>query len=151
VNYLRQAERLADLGVDDCADLHWEADLDVAGPSRRSLDAVRLLNLQIARLAWAHHAIVRARGPHSHYVADTISTAIGAIIQLIEAWLDRPDTAGILDDAALGRHGEHGDPILTDSLLMFGNAANQLARVLLTRPCVGPAPIQTHIGTAGVS
>jgi hypothetical protein len=52
VDRLAAAERLADLDVDDRADLHWDADREVATPPRQSLDRVRLLDLQLARLAW---------------------------------------------------------------------------------------------------
>ena len=50
VDYLGPAEALAELDLEDRADLHWDADCDIAAPSRRSLDGVRLLDLQLARL-----------------------------------------------------------------------------------------------------
>jgi hypothetical protein len=134
VVYLRHAERLADLSVDDCADLHWEADLDVAGPSRQSVDAPRLLNLQIARLAWVHHAIARARERRSHSVVDTASTAVGAVIQLVEAWRDGLPDDHTLADPSVGRHPDWIDPMLTDGLLMFSDAADRLALALRSRP-----------------
>jgi hypothetical protein len=134
VVYLRHAERLADLGIDDCADLHWEADLDVAGPSRQSMDAARLLNLQIARLAWVHHSIARARGRHSDLVADTASTAIGAVTQLLEAWRDGLPDEHTLGEPSVGRDHDQVDPMLTDGLLMFSDAADRLALALRSRP-----------------
>jgi hypothetical protein len=118
VNQLRQAEALADLGVDDAADLHWRADLDVAGPSRQSMDTRRLLNLQLARLAWVHHSVSRSRGntaPDS--VAGTVCTVLAAVIGVLEASRD-------------GNLGSSTEPTYTDSLLALTLAADRVVREL---------------------
>src|SRR6185369_10730256 len=56
VDRLGPAETGADLGLEDRVDLHWDADREIA-----ARDGARLLDLQLARLSWAHHAIVRGR------------------------------------------------------------------------------------------
>jgi hypothetical protein len=132
VDCLGPAEALADLDLEDRADLHWDADCDIAAPSRRSLDGVRLLDLQLARLTWVHHAIVRGRGPRPYEVADTVATAVGAIIQLVEAWRD--SWPGLGEHTRTGRQTEHLEPILADALFMVRAAADHLARVLRTQP-----------------
>jgi hypothetical protein len=129
VHHLRLAEALADLDVDDRADMHWDADCAVAAPSRRPLDGVRLLDLQLARLAWVHHALVRGRGPRPHPVADTVATTIGAVTQLVEAWRDSGH-GRLGEDPRPGRHTEQLDPRLADALLMVRDAAGHLAAVL---------------------
>jgi hypothetical protein len=117
VNQLRQAEALADLSVDEAADLHWSADLDVAGPSPRSMDVRRLLSLQLARLSWVHHTVSRSRGPASDRTADTVSTSLAAVIGILEASRD--------GDAAL-------PPTYADSLLAMTLAADRVVRELLS-------------------
>jgi hypothetical protein len=133
VDYLATAETLAGLDVDDRADLHWAADREVATAQRRSLDRVRLLDLQLARLAWVHHAVVRSRGPRAHQLTDSIATAVGAIIQLVEAWRDgtqaRPGGHDPRD-----RPADHPDALLADALLLIRSAADQLSAALRARP-----------------
>jgi hypothetical protein len=116
VNQLRQAEVLADLSVDDAADLHWRADLDVAGPSRRSMDVRRLLNLQLARLGWVHHTVSRSRGAAPDPIADTVSTSLAAVIGILEASRDA---------------GSAVPPTYADSLLAMTLAADRVVRELL--------------------
>jgi len=130
-NLLHQAESQADLSVDDRADVHWAADLDAAAPRRRPPDTARLLNPQLDRLAWVQHAVVRARGPQAHGVADIISTVLGALIKLITTWQDA------IDGEPPGEPTEQVDPMLTDGLLMLREAADQLVRVLPPRAAVG--------------
>jgi hypothetical protein len=113
VAQLTRAE--AGMAVDECADLHWDADRAVAA-GRSPLD------LQITRLAWVHHAITRTRGPRQHPVADTVTTTLGTLVQLLENWTDQPD------------------PMLTDALLMLRGAADHVARVLRTRPTFSQLP-----------
>jgi hypothetical protein len=130
VDCLGRAEALANMDLEDRADLHWDADRNIAARSRRSLDHVRLLDLQLARLAWVHHAIVRGRGPRPYPVADTVATALGAVIQLVEAW-----RAGRLGEhARAGGQPEDLEPMLADALLTFRGAAGHLARVLRAGP-----------------
>jgi len=105
VAQLTRAE--AGMDVDDRADLHWNADRAAGHPS---------IDLQITRLAWAHHAITRTRGPRQHPVADTVTTTLGTLVQVLENWTDHPD------------------PMLADALLMLRGAADHLAGVLRTRP-----------------
>jgi hypothetical protein len=133
VDRLAAAERLADLDVDDRADLHWDADREVATPPRQSLDRVRLLDLQLARLAWVHHAVARSRGPQSHQLADTVATVIGAVIQLIEAWRDRYH-GEIGEDITRAGPVEPPDAMLADALVMVQAAADRLAGVLRAQP-----------------
>jgi hypothetical protein len=129
VDLLGPAEALADLDLEDRAELHWDADCDIAAPSRRALDGVRLLDLQLARLGWVHHAIVRVRGPRPYQVADTVAAAVGAIIQLVETWRDRwPGHLG--EHIRTGRQTEYLEPMLADALFMVHGAADHLARVL---------------------
>jgi hypothetical protein len=133
VDRLAAAETLADLDVDDRANLHWEADREVATPPRRPLDQVRLLDLQLARLAWVHHAIARSRGPRSHQPADTVATVIGAVIQLVEAWRD--SYHGDIDEGIMSAGpAEQPDAMLTDALVMVQVAADRLAGVLRAQP-----------------
>jgi hypothetical protein len=129
IGHLAAAETLADLDVDDRADLHWEADRDIAALPGRSPDGVRLLDLQLARLAWVHHSVARSREPRSHHLADTVATVLGAIIQLVEAW--RRQLGG---DAPPGRAAEQLDPMLADALVMVQVAADRLAGVLRAQP-----------------
>jgi hypothetical protein len=129
--HVAHAERRADLSIDDRADLHWAADLDIAGPSRRSLDPQRLFDLQTGRLAWVHHAVTRARGHQLHLLADTVSTAIGAVIQLLDVWRDGFAAGDTLDDPGPGREV---DPMLTDSLLAFRGAADRVTLTLRSGP-----------------
>jgi hypothetical protein len=112
VDLLGPAEASAGLAVDDRVDLHWTADRDVGGE--------RPLDLQLARLAWVQHVIARGRGPRPDLVSDTVATALGTLIQLIEAWRD-------------GRTGRP-DPELDDALLMVRDAADHLGGVLRSRP-----------------
>jgi hypothetical protein len=132
VDYLARAEALAEMDVDDRADLHWDADYDVAAASPRSLDGVRLLDLQLARLTWVHHAIMRGCGSRPHQVADTVTTTMGAIIQLVQAWRDSPHSQPG-EDTRRGRQTEQLDPMLADALLMVRDAAHHLAGVLRSR------------------
>jgi hypothetical protein len=111
VNLLGPAETSAGLAVDDRADLHWAADRDVNGE--------RPLDLQLARLAWVQQVIARGRGPRPDLVSDTVATALGTLIQLIEAWRD-------------GRMALP-DPELDDALLMVRDAADHLGGVLRSR------------------
>jgi hypothetical protein len=111
VNLLGPAETSAGLAVDDRADLHWSADREVAGE--------RPLDPQLARLAWVQHVIARGRGPRPDLVSDTVATALGTLIQLMEAWRD-------------GRTGQP-DPELDDALLTLRGAADHLAGVLRSR------------------
>jgi hypothetical protein len=129
VDCLARAEALAEMDVDDRADLHWDADYDVAAASPRSLDGVRLLDLQLARLTWVHHAIMRGRRSRPHQVADTVTTTIGAIIQLVQAWRDSPHSHPG-EHTRRGRQTEQLDPMLADALLMVRDAAHHLAGVL---------------------
>jgi hypothetical protein len=133
VDYLAAAESLADLDVDDRADLHWDADREVATSLRRQLDRVRLLDLQLARLAWVHHAVARSRGPRSHQLADTVATVIGAVIQLVEAWRDSCQRQ-LGEDIPPGWPAEHPDAMLADALVMVKLAADRLAGVLRAQP-----------------
>jgi hypothetical protein len=119
VNLLGPAETSAGLAVDDRADLHWTADRDVTG--ERDVNGERALDLQLARLAWVQHVIARGRGPRPDLVSDAVTTTLGTLIQLIEAWRD-------------GRT-ERPDPELDDALLMVRGAADHLAGVLRSRPC----------------
>jgi hypothetical protein len=105
---LRQAERLAGLGIDDCADLHCDAD--------REIDA-DLFDAQVARLAWVQHAMIRARGTHTDDLTDTIATTLSALVRLVEARRD-------------GREPQR-DVIVADAMLLLRGAADHLARVLL--------------------
>jgi hypothetical protein len=109
---LELAEAGAEMAVDDRADLHWEADHQAAGTLP--------LDLQLARLAWAHQVIARGRGGRPGLVGDTVSTTLGTLIQLIEAWRN-------------GRTS-HPDPVLADALLMARDAADHLAGVLRSTP-----------------
>jgi hypothetical protein len=105
---LPDAEAAAELDVEDRIDLHARAD---AGTPTDPLE------LQLARLAWVHHAVARRRGPRPHPVADTVTTSVGAIVQLVEAWRDHGDP-------------EQPDPMLADALHLMDYAANHLAGVL---------------------
>jgi hypothetical protein len=116
VNQLRQAEALADLTVDDAADLHWRADLDVAGPSPRSMDERRLLNLQLARLAWVYQTLSRSRGPAPDRATETASTVLAAVIGILEAARD-----GV---------GPTAPATYADSLLALTLAADRVVREL---------------------
>jgi len=49
-------------------------------------------------------------------VADTVTTTLGTLVQVLENWTDHPD------------------PMLADALLMLRGAADHLAGVLRTRP-----------------
>jgi hypothetical protein len=129
ISHLAAAETLADLDVDDRADLHWEADRDIAALPGRSPDGVRLLDLQLARLAWVHHSVARSREPRSHHLADTVATVLGAIIQLVEAWRRQ-----LSEDAPPGRAAEQLDPMLADALVMVQVSADRLAGVLRAQP-----------------
>jgi hypothetical protein len=106
------AEADAEMAVDDRADLHWEADRRPAG--------THPLDLQLTRLAWVQQVVARARGRRPDLARDSVSTTLGALIQLIEAWRD-------------GRTGRP-DPVLADALLMARDAADHLAGVLQSRP-----------------
>jgi hypothetical protein len=130
VDSLGRAEVLADLDLEDRAQLHWDADCDVAALRGRSPNDAKLLDLQLARLAWVHHAIVRGRGPRPCQIADTVGTAVGAVIQLIEVW--RAGRFG--EHVRAGQRSEDLEPMLGDALLMLRDAADQLARVLRTGP-----------------
>ncbi|HEY6592821.1 MAG TPA: hypothetical protein VI011_01745 [Asanoa sp.] len=129
IGHLATAETLADLDVDDRADLHWEADRDIAALPGRSPAGVRLLDLQLARLTWVHHAVARSREPRSHHLADTVATVLGAIIQLVEVWRRQ-----LGEDAPPGRPAEQLDPMLADALVMVQAAADRLAGVLRAQP-----------------
>jgi hypothetical protein len=109
---LELAEADAEMAVDDRADLHWEADHQAAG--------ARSLDLQLARLAWAQHVVARGRGGGPNLVGDTVSTTLGTLIQLMEAW----------------RSGRTSDPdsILADALLLARDAVDHLAGVLRSTP-----------------
>ena len=50
VDHLAAAERLADLDVDDRADLHWDADREVAAPPRQSRDRSGACRPRAARM-----------------------------------------------------------------------------------------------------
>jgi hypothetical protein len=133
VGYLGRAETLADLNVDERAELYWDADREVARPSRRSPDGVALLDLQLARLAWVQHTMVRGRGPHPDLTVDTVARIVGAIIELVRAWRDH----GAQPDGGESRPGwrrEPLDPMLADALLMVRDAADYLALVVRTQP-----------------
>ena len=133
VGYLGRAEALADLNVDERAELYWDADREAAGPSPRAPDGVALLDLQLARLVWVQHTMVRGRGPHPDPTADTVARTVGAIIELVKAWRDhdsRPDTG----ERRPGWQREPLDPMLADALLMVRDAADYLALVLRTQP-----------------
>ena len=108
VGRLADAEATAELDVEDRIELHCRAD---AGTSADPLE------LQLARLAWVHHAVARCRGSHANPVADTVTTSVGAIVQLVEAWRVYGDP-------------EQPDPMLADALLLMAGAANHLAGVL---------------------
>lgn len=95
---LQRAASLAELSTDDLVDLHGAADRDVTGPSGRPYDAGPELNLQIARLAWAHHSISRTRREGSSRAHDPAATVISTA---------RADHAGITSDTGTGR-SEHG-------------------------------------------
>ncbi|HEV8175868.1 MAG TPA: hypothetical protein VGP91_19680 [Actinoplanes sp.] len=129
ISHLAAAETLAGLDVDDRADLHWEADRDIAALPGRSPDGVRLLDLQLARLAWVHHSVARSREPRSHHLADTVATVLGAIIQLVEAWRRQ-----LSEDAPPGRAAEQLDPMLADALVMVQVSADRLAGVMRAQP-----------------
>jgi len=122
VDLLGPAEIRAEMDVEDRADLHWDADCDVAAPVRPSLRDARLLDLQITRLTWVHHAIVRGRGRRPDPVADTAAASVGAIVQLLLAWRNAPADG----PARL-------DPMVADALLMARDAADHLTEVLRTQ------------------
>lgn len=109
---LGSAETGAGLAVDDRADLHCAADRDLPG--------TRPLDLQLTRLAWVQQVVARGRGRRPDLVADAVSTTLGTLIQLIEAWRD-------------GRTGDP-EPMLVDALLMIRGAADHLGYVLRSRP-----------------
>jgi hypothetical protein len=127
---LGPAETGADLDVDERVDLHWEADRDIAATWPGSLRAARLLDLQIARLSWVQHAVLRERGRRPDPVADTVVTTVGAIAQLLESRRDTRPT----------RWGTHPDPMLADALVMVRDAAAHLAGVLRTAPPAARVP-----------
>ena len=110
VDQLGVAEAAAGLDLDDRADLHRDADHDAA-PARQ-------LDLQLARLTWVQHAMIRRRGRHPDPVPDTVATALGALVQLVEAWR-RVDPAP-----------PDLQPLLADALLMVRDAADHLGEVL---------------------
>jgi hypothetical protein len=85
---LQQAESLAAFSTDDVVDLHRAADLDITPPSCRSFDAVPALDLQIARLAWAHHTISWTRQESSSQAHDPAATVISTVVQLLKARRD---------------------------------------------------------------
>jgi hypothetical protein len=122
IDHLGPAEARAEMDVEDRADLHWDADCDVVAPARRSLHSARLLDLQITRLTWVHHAIVRGRGRRPDRVADTAAASVGAIVQLLLAWRNAP-----ADEVA------RLDPMVADALLMARDAADHLTEVLRTQ------------------
>ncbi|UWP78608.1 hypothetical protein [Dactylosporangium fulvum] len=104
VAQLGALESLAGLDVDDRADLHRRADRETAGRGRPTTA------LQLARLAWVQQAVARDRGVRPDPVSDTVSTTLGALMQLLE----HPGT----------------DPMRTDALLALRDAADHLATTL---------------------
>jgi len=108
VAQLQRAERAADLSADDRVELHREADAAVT-------DGSGLVDLQLARLEWARDVTMHDR---EHPVAETVTTALTALVQLLAAWRDRPDgVAG-------------SDPMLADALHQMRSASTQLTTVL---------------------
>jgi hypothetical protein len=96
--YLAAAEDLAGMELLEVAANHQAADLEVTdGPSLDRMGrGAALLNLQIARLSWAHHVVVKARGEIStDPVPDAALAALEGVIRLLEAWRSahRPEQA----------------------------------------------------------
>ncbi|GAA4260226.1 hypothetical protein [Dactylosporangium darangshiense] len=111
VDRLETLETLAGLGVDDRADLHWQADRDAAGPGRAD-------RLQAARLAWVQQSVARQRGRRPDAHADAVATTLGVLIQLLAA-RDTPDAAG---------------PMVADAVAGLCGAADHLGTVLRGAP-----------------
>jgi hypothetical protein len=122
---LQQAESQAEFSTDDVVDLHWAADLAVTPPSGRSSDAVPALDLQIARLAWAHHMISRTGHGSSSKPHDPAATVISAVVQLLEA--RRDSSVGV--PVRAGPPG-YVDPQVTDGLRALEEAADRIARLV---------------------
>ena len=111
VDRLEALETLAGLGVDDRADLHWQADRDAAGPGRAD-------RLHAARLAWVQQCVARERGRRPDPHADAVATTLGVLIQLL---------------AARGSaHG--GGPMVADAVAGLCGAADHLGTVLRASP-----------------
>jgi hypothetical protein len=81
------------------------------------MDVRRLVNLQLARLAWVHHSVSRSRGTAPDSVAGTVCTVLAAVIGMLEASRD-------------GNLGSSTEPTYTDSLLALTLAADRVVREL---------------------
>jgi hypothetical protein len=139
IDHLGPAETRAGMDVEDRADLHWDADCEVAAAARPAPHRTRLLDLQITRLTWVHHAIVRGRGRRPDQVADTAAASVGALVQLLLAWRNAPG-----DEAA------RLDPMVADALLMARDAADHLTEVLRTQRFVA-TPAVAATATPGTA